>query len=180
MLSQKYSNDERQNKKKRFLRELYDFPENVYPVGRLDEKSEGLLLLTSDGVMSNEICQSGVEKEYYAQLTGDITQEAVDQLCEGVEIGFDGQKYITKPAIVSKLDEEPSLPEHHYKIRVGMHGKPNSWIRVIIKEGKYRQVRKMTSAVGFPTIRLVRVRIGNIHLADMQPGDVIPLDYFDV
>ncbi|NNG09257.1 MAG: pseudouridine synthase [Arenibacter sp.] len=171
MLSQLTSNEERQIRNKRFLTELYDFPEAVMPVGRLDEKSEGLLLMTTDGKLSDEINQSGIEKVYYAQLDGTITPEAIALLQKGVEIGFEGQRYQTKPCTVKMLVKPPILPVAHSKIRLARH-RPNSWINIILTEGKFRQVRKMTAAVGFPTLRLVRVRIGSIYLENMMPGEV--------
>jgi len=171
MLSQLISNDVHQSRKKRFLSELYHFPEGTMAVGRLDEKSEGLLLLTTDGKLSNTINQSGVEKEYWAQLDGLITDDAIDQLAKGVEIGIEGVKYYTKPCKVFRLNDEPELPPAHITLRIGRH-RPASWISVTLTEGKYRQVRKMTASVGFPTLRLVRVRIGNIHLNKLPPGSV--------
>lgn len=171
MLSQLISNDVHQSRKKRFLSELYDFPAGTMPVGRLDEKSEGLLLLTTDGKLSNAINQSGVEKEYFAQLDGIITDEAIEALANGVEIGKDGTKYKTKPCNIRRLELEPDLTPANVKIRIGRH-RPNSWISVTLTEGKFRQVRKMTASVGYPTLRLVRVRIGTIHLESLLPGDV--------
>ncbi|TDQ28669.1 pseudouridine synthase [Tenacibaculum caenipelagi] len=157
--------------KHKLLGELYDFPEKTMAVGRLDVKSEGLLLLTTDGKVSDHITTRGkVEKEYYVQLDGAITSEAIEQLQNGVEIGFDGKKYITKPCKV-KLIDTPDLPERSKKIRDARHG-PTPWISVTLTEGKFRQVRKMTSAVGFPTLRLVRVRVGDILLGNMQVGEV--------
>ncbi|WP_089373730.1 pseudouridine synthase [Dokdonia pacifica] len=170
-ISQMMSNDKRQARKKKFLRTLYDFPKGIMAIGRLDEKSEGLLLLTTDGKLSDTINRSGIEKEYYAQVDGAITQEAIEQLSHGVVIGFDGRKYKTKPCIVSILDRVPELPERSKKLRDDRHG-PTTWIRVILREGKFRQVRKMTSAVGYPTLRLVRVRVGNITLDGLQPSEV--------
>lgn len=170
-ISQMLSNDERQSRKKKFLSSLYDFPKGVMAIGRLDEKSEGLLLLTTDGKVSDLINRSGIEKEYYAQVDGAISQEAITRLCEGVDIGLHGKKYRTKPCEVSTLETTPLLPERSKKLRDDRHG-PTSWIRVILKEGKFRQVRKMTSAVGYPTLRLVRVRIGNTYLDNLQPSDV--------
>jgi len=161
LLSQLSSNDARQVRKKRFLTELYDFPKGIMPIGRLDEKSEGLLLLTTDGKLSDTINRSGIEKEYYAQVDGAITQEAIDRLQKGVEIGIEGTKYITKACQVYPIEETPDFPERAKKIRDARHG-PSPWIRIILTEGKFRQVRKMTSAVGFPTLRLVRVRVGSI------------------
>ncbi len=175
-LSQFQSNS-RQQKKKRFLGELYNFPEGIMAIGRLDEKSEGLLLLTTDGKTSDFINSKKVEKEYYAQVDGDISANAIEALKAGVEIGFDGKKYQTKPCKAFKLDTIPNLPKHTQKIRDDRHG-PISWVSITLKEGKFRQVRKMTSAVGFPTLRLVRVRVGDIHLKTMQIGDVIEVDCF--
>ncbi|WP_299555641.1 pseudouridine synthase [Seonamhaeicola sp.] len=175
-LSQFRSQDSKQQSKK-FLGALFDFPDGIMAIGRLDEKSEGLLLLTTDGKMSDFINSQKVEKEYYAQLDGDIFLEAIEQLKSGVKIGFDGKKYQTKPCKVFKLDAEPELPVRSKKIRDERHG-PTSWISVTLKEGKFRQVRKMTSAVGFPTLRLVRVRVGDLHLNTMQVGDVMEVKTF--
>ena len=171
MLSQLISNDVHQSRKKRFLSELYHFPEGTMAVGRLDEKSEGLLLLTTDGKLSNTINQSGIEKEYWAQLDGLITDQAIEQLAKGVEIGIEGLKYNTKSCKVFRLNDEPDLPPAHITLRIGRH-RPASWMSVTLTEGKYRQVRKMTASVGFPTLRLVRVRIGDICLNKLAPGSV--------
>lgn len=170
MLSQLSSNNQKEVKKKQFLSELYDFPEGIMPVGRLDEKSEGLLLMTTDGKLSDTINRSGIEKEYYAQLDGAITQEGLEQLKNGVEIGFEGKKYQTKPCIVQKI-VTPNLSAPNPKIRLGRH-RPNCWVSIVLTEGKFRQVRKMTAAVGFPTLRLVRIRVGNHTLENLRPGDV--------
>tara|TARA_R110002050_G_scaffold56512_4_gene127204 strand:+ start:11012 stop:11590 length:579 start_codon:yes stop_codon:yes gene_type:complete len=174
MMSQFTSNDAKESRKKHFLGELYDFPEGSMPVGRLDEKSEGLLLLTTDGRLSDTINQSGIEKEYYAQLDGLINPEALEQLAKGVIIGFAGKKYSTKPCEVRQLSDVPPFSEPNKKLRIGVH-RPNSWISITITEGKFRQVRKMTAAVGYPTLRLVRVRIGAIHLETMKPGAIATL-----
>ena len=174
-LSQFMSNSKNE-RKKRFLGELHSFPENLMAIGRLDEKSEGLLLLTTDGKLSAHVTGRGIEKEYYAQVNGDITTEAIEQMQQGVEIGFKGQKYITKPCKVVKLQEIPDFPERSRKIRDDRHG-PTSWISITLTEGKFRQVRKMTSAVGFPTLRLVRVRIGDLQLGNLKVGEVKELAY---
>jgi len=175
-LSQFASNASKQQSKK-ILGSLHDFPEGIMAIGRLDEKSEGLLLLTTDGKMSDYINSQKVDKEYYALVNGDITPEAIEKLSKGVEIGFEGKKYQTKPCTVFKLEEAPNLPERSKKIRDSRHG-PTSWISIILNEGKFRQVRKMTSAVGFSTLRLVRVRVGTIHVNTMQVGEVIPIEKF--
>lgn len=178
VLSQFISNSKHQ-RRKRFLGELHDFPEGSMAIGRLDEKSEGLLLITTDGKLSAHITGSKVEKEYYALVDGAIDDDAIEAMRNGVEIGFEGKKYTTKPCKVERLTEVPKLPERSKKIRDARHG-PVTWIAITLKEGKFRQVRKMTSAVGYPTLRLVRVRIGNFTLDQMSTGDVIELNANDV
>ena len=172
-LSQFKSHDSKQQKK-RFLGELFDFPEGTMAIGRLDEKSEGLLLLTTDGKVSDFVNSQKVEKEYYAQVDGAITGEAIEKLKSDVKIGFDGKKYRTKPCKAFRLNEVPELPNRSKKIRDDRHG-PTSWISITLREGKFRQVRKMTSAVGFPTLRLVRVRVGNIYIDNMEVGNITEL-----
>ena len=169
-LSQFVNNGPKQNSKK-LLGELGDFPEGIMAIGRLDEKSEGLLLLTTDGKVSNHICRDKIEKEYYVQLDGAITDDSIKQLRQGVEIGFQGKKYITQPCKAALINEIPNFPIRSKKIRDDRHG-PTSWISIVLKEGKFRQVRKMTSAVGFPTLRLIRVRIGDILLGEMEIGQI--------
>jgi 23S rRNA pseudouridine2457 synthase len=161
-------------KSKKLLGELFSFPEKTMAIGRLDHDSEGLLLLTTDGMMSHLIRGKKVEKEYYVQLDGDISANAILALQNGVEIGVNGEKYQTLPCKAFKLAEEPQLPLRGRKIRDPRHG-PTSWVSITLCEGKNRQIRKMTAAVGFATLRLVRVRIGDIDIATMQAGDVIPL-----
>jgi 23S rRNA pseudouridine2457 synthase len=166
-------------RKKKLLGELHDFPKGTMAIGRLDEDSEGLLLLTTDGMMSEIIRSKKVDKEYYVQVDGIITQEAIEQLQKGVEIGFNGTKYITKPCKASLVQEIPTFGARGKKIRDERHG-PTSWASITVNEGKFRQVRKMTAAVGFPTLRLVRVRIGNVHLNDLQAGEVIEVENFQI
>ncbi|MEM9052006.1 MAG: pseudouridine synthase [Bacteroidota bacterium] len=177
-LSQLINNQDRRRNKK-LLSELYDFPKGTMAVGRLDEKSEGLLILTTNGKLSTLIRTDKFEKEYFAQLDGDITEDAIVKLKEGLDIKQGDSAYLTKPAVVKKLSSEPALPERVRKIRDSRHG-PTSWISITLREGKFRQVRKMTAAVGFPTLRLVRVRIGNTHLSEMQPGEVIEIDQINL
>jgi len=163
---------------KKLLGELYDFPEGTMAIGRLDEDSEGLLLLTTDGMMSEIVRSKRVEKEYYVQVDGLITQEAADRLKQGVEIGFKGTRYTTLPCKAHLLENAPDFPLRGKKIRDERHG-PTSWLSVTVTEGKFRQVRKMTSAVGFPTLRLVRVRVGTIYLGTLQPGEVTEMEGFE-
>jgi 23S rRNA pseudouridine2457 synthase len=165
-------------RKKKLLGELYDFPEGTMAIGRLDEDSEGLLLLTTDGMMSEIVRNKKVEKEYYVQVDGLVTQEAIDILKAGVEIGFNGKKYKTRRCEAHILETVPDFAPRSQKIRDDRHG-PTSWISVTVREGKFRQVRKMTAAIGFPTLRLVRVRVGDINLNNLQSGEVIAVvDFF--
>lgn len=159
---------------KKLLGELYDFPQGTMAIGRLDEDSEGLILLTTDGMMSELVRSKKVDKEYYVQVDGIITQEAIDKIQSGVEIGFKGSKYKTKPCKAFLVSEIPNFGERGKKIRDERHG-PTSWVSITLNEGKFRQVRKMTSAVGFPTLRLVRIRIGNIYLNNLKSGEVIEI-----
>ena len=164
---------------KKLLGEIHIFPEGTMAIGRLDEDSEGLLLLTTDGKMSETVRSKKVDKEYYVQVDGIIIQEAIDKMKRGVQIGFNGTKYITKPCESSIIDEIPSFGARGKKIRDERHG-PTSWASITVNEGKFRQVRKMTAAVGFPTLRLVRVRIGNVHLNDLQAGEVVEVESFEI
>jgi 23S rRNA pseudouridine2457 synthase len=158
-------------RKKKLLGELYDFPRGTMAIGRLDEDSEGLLLLTTDGKMSEFVRSKKVDKEYYVQVDGVITAEAIEVLKNGVEIGFEGKKYQTKKCDARIITETPSFGPRAKKIRDERHG-PTSWVSITVNEGKFRQVRKMTAAVGFPTLRLIRVRIGNIFLNDLKAAEV--------
>tara|TARA_X000000950_G_scaffold271196_1_gene351971 strand:- start:468 stop:992 length:525 start_codon:yes stop_codon:yes gene_type:complete len=163
-------------RKKKLLGELHVFPEGTMAIGRLDFASEGLLLLTTDGKVSAEIRSNKYEKEYFVQVDGIITQKEIEQLKNGVEIGFEGKKYTTKPGKAFLIDD-PQFPLRSQKIRDERHG-PTSWISIIITEGKFRQVRKMTAAVGFPTLRLIRVRIGEIKIDNLAIGKVLEVDDF--
>ncbi len=158
-------------KNKKLLGELYNFPEGTMAIGRLDQNSEGLLLLTTDGKLSNYISSSAFEKEYYAQVNGNITKEAIEALQNGVVISVHGKPYTTKFCKVERLLSNPNFGERSRKIRDDRHG-PTSWVSITLTEGKFRQVRKMTAKVGFPTLRLVRVRIGKYFLSDMKNGEV--------
>jgi 23S rRNA pseudouridine2457 synthase len=168
-----------QKRKKRLLGELFPFPEGTMAIGRLDEDSEGLLLLTTDGKVSEQVRRKTVEKEYYAQVDGIITQEAVAQLQNGVEIGINGTKYLTKNCSSKLIPELPSYIGAGRRIRDERHG-PTSWVSITLTEGKFRQVRKMTAAVGFPTLRLIRIRIGNVTLEGLNAGDVAEVKEFQL
>ena len=164
---------------KKLLGDFFDFPEGIMAIGRLDEDSEGLLLLTTDGKVSDYICSSKVDKEYYVQVDGILNEAAILKIKNGVEIGFEGTKYTTKQCQAFILESIPNLGARAKKIRDERHG-PTSWASITVNEGKFRQVRKMTAAVGFPTLRLVRVRIGTTHLNDLQSGQVLEVLEFQI
>ena len=161
-------------RKKKMLGELYDFPEGTMAIGRLDVNSEGLLLLTTDGKISEYIRSKKVDKEYYVQVDGIITNKEIKQLKTGLEISIEGKKYTTKPC-KAFIISPPDFQNRTQKIRDERHG-PTNWISITINEGKFRQVRKMTAVVGFPTLRLIRVRIGTVFLKDLQLGTVKEVD----
>ncbi|MEZ0538821.1 pseudouridine synthase [Fibrella arboris] len=150
----------------------FAFGRDVYPVGRLDADSEGLLLLTNDRSINHRLLDPRFahERTYYVQVDGAITEEAVQQLTEGVSITVDGKMHRTLPAVARRI-EEPDLPPRNPPIRFRATI-PTSWISLTLTEGKNRQVRKMTAAVGFPTLRLVRWAIGHLTADGMQPADV--------
>ncbi|MFT6746352.1 MAG: 23S rRNA pseudouridine2457 synthase [Glaciecola sp.] len=173
-----FINNQSKRKNKKLLGELGDFPEKTMSIGRLDEHSEGLLLLTTDGKVSAIVRSKKVEKEYFAQVDGEITNKAIQQLQDGIELGSGENKYNTLPCEARRLVPEPVF-ETRRKLRDQRHG-PTSWVSITLREGKFRQVRKMSAAVGFPTLRLVRVRIDNIQLNDMQVGDVIEVKSFGI
>lgn len=174
-----FVNNQKIRRNKKLLGELHEFPDGIMSIGRLDEDSEGLLLLTTDGKVSEQVRSKKIEKEYFVQIDGEISAEAIQQLQDGVEISLKNRKYKTLPCNIKKLNPSPAFEPRIKKIRDERHG-PTSWISVTISEGKFRQVRKMTAAVGFPTLRLIRIRIGNIHLNTLQAGQIIEVDNFEL
>lgn len=160
------------------LGELADFPDDVYPVGRLDKDSEGLLLLTNDKYLNHRLLDPvfGHERTYWVQVEGEITPTAVKTLENGLGISINGKVHHTARARVSKEARAGSiLPERNPPIRY-RKDIPESWIAMTLKEGKNRQVRKMTAAVGFPTLRLVRWAIEGLSLEGFQVGEVQELE----
>ena len=160
---------------KKTLADFFDVEKDVYPVGRLDYDSEGLLILTNDKQLNHRLLNPIFkhQKEYWAQVDGAITADAMKQLQKCVLINVDGKQYQTKPATVSLLSN-PKVCERNPPIRF-RKDIPTSWISLILTEGKNRQVRKMTADVGFPTLRLIRNSIENIYLDTMKPGEIIEL-----
>jgi 23S rRNA pseudouridine2457 synthase len=155
------------------LGDLHPFEKDVYAVGRLDADSEGLLLLTNDTVLNHRLLNPKFkhERTYWAQVDGDINAEALVNLSKGVVITVDGKPYHTLPLLARKMEIAPSLQERNPPIRYRKNI-PTSWVELTLYEGKNRQVRKMTAAVGFPTLRLVRAAIEDVKLGEMQPGEV--------
>lgn len=160
---------------KKTLADFFDVEKDVYPVGRLDYDSEGLLILTNDKQLNHRLLNPVFKhkKEYWVQVDGAINAAAIHQLERGVAINIDGKQYHTIPATATLLNE-PQVCERNPPIRF-RKDIPTSWISLTITEGKNRQVRKMTAAVGFPTLRLVRNSIENICLDNMKPGDIFEI-----
>ncbi|WP_299113342.1 pseudouridine synthase [uncultured Winogradskyella sp.] len=169
-----FINNQNKRRNKKLLNSLYNFPDGIMAVGRLDEKSEGLLLLTTDGKFSNHITSSKIEKEYHVMVDGIITASYIEILKQGIEISVNGQPYNTKQCNAYILDDISHITERY--VRDKKHG-TTSWLSITLTEGKFRQVRKMTAKLGFPTLRLVRIRIGDYKLGAMQPGEVLLTNY---
>ena len=150
---------------------------DVYSAGRLDQDSEGLMILTSDGPLAHRITdpQHKLPKVYLVQVERVPNERAIAQLSQGVVLG--GTR--TRPATVRLLAEEPMLPERSVPIRFRKHV-PTAWLEITIHEGMNRQVRRMTAAVGHPTLRLVRIAIGAVRLGDLKPGEWRDLQEDDI
>lgn len=161
----------------RTLAELMKFPEDVYPVGRLDRDSEGLLLLTNDRSVNGRLLdpKKGHQRTYWVQLEGSVTSGALSQLSQGVDIRINKKTYRTKRAQARLLKEAPALPERNPPIR-HRENIPTSWVQLRLTEGKNRQVRRMCAKVGFPVLRLVRVGLEDLELGDMKSGEVRKMD----
>lgn len=147
----------------------FGLPKDVYPAGRLDKDSEGLLILTNDGIFNQKLTnpKSKKWKTYWAQVERIPTQESITTLTQGLEI----QNYTTLPCkakILKDLDIEPRDPPIRHRKSV-----PTAWIEIQLCEGKNRQVRKMTAKIGHPTLRLIRVAIGKLKLNKLKPGQWI-------
>jgi 23S rRNA pseudouridine2457 synthase len=140
----------------------------VYPVGRLDRDSEGLMLLSDHGRLQYRLAHPRFRhpRTYWVQVERCPDEAGLDRLRQGVEI----RGYRTQPARVRRLTAEPCLPPRHPPIRFRKQV-PTAWLELTLYEGKNRQVRRMTAAIGFPTLRLVRVAIGPLSLGDLTPGD---------
>lgn len=164
--------------KKKYLGDLYSVPEGTMAIGRLDEPSEGLLFLTTDGAVSELVRSQKVEKEYHVQLDGEISEESIEVLRHGIQIGLGkGKTHKTLPCDVKLISTPDKLPHRSKSIRDERHG-PTTWASITITEGKFRQVRKMFATVGFPVLRLIRVRIGNEHLSSVLEKGIVEVERF--
>ncbi|MEI7588105.1 MAG: pseudouridine synthase [Chitinophagia bacterium] len=166
---------------KRCLKDIVDVPTDVYPVGRLDYDSEGLLLLTNDTKINHQLLTPALEHKriYWVQVEGMITTKAIAMLTAGVSINNNGMIIQTKPARLDLLGDDIAVPERNPPIRFRKNI-PTTWVEIQLTEGKNRQVRKMFAAVHFPVLRLIRAQIGAFTIQGMQPGDVITLSNEEV
>jgi 23S rRNA pseudouridine2457 synthase len=158
----------------------YKFSKDIYPVGRLDHDSEGLLFLSNDKALNQRILNPEVKlfKTYLSQVEGEIDATVLQKLEKGLEIKHKGKVHFTAPSKAHFYNE--TLPEERNPPIRFRKNVPTSWLTLAISEGKNRQVRKMTAAVGFPTLRLIRVKIGKLSLGDLGIGEVKELTYSEV
>lgn len=156
---------------KKTLKDFFSVPPDVYPVGRLDYDSEGLLLLTNDSKVNHCLLDPVFEheREYWVQVDGSPGDAALQKLRQGVDITVNGKKYRTRKCIAELFTDAPDVPDRNPPIRFRKNI-PVTWMRLILTEGKNRQVRKMTASTGYPTLRLIRVRIQDLLIQPLQPG----------
>jgi 23S rRNA pseudouridine2457 synthase len=159
------------------LGNLYDLPKDVYPVGRLDLDSEGLLLLTNDKSLTHKLLNPQFEhkRTYLAQVEGLPKASAIAKLQAGVSIKINKKPCPTLPAKVELLATPPDIADRKPPIRVRQNI-PTTWLKLTLTEGKNRQVRKMCAAVGYPCLRLIRVSIEDLALGDLGIGEIRELE----
>jgi 23S rRNA pseudouridine2457 synthase len=163
------------------LKDFFILPNDVYPVGRLDYDSEGLLVLTNDHKLNHLLLHPSLshEREYLVQVDGEIDQAAINLLESGLEITVDGKQHRTKPCKAKLIHPPAGFSERNPPVRF-RRNIPTSWISLILTEGKNRQVRKMTAKTGFPTLRLIRYRIDKLVLDGLKPGEMMEIDKQDM
>jgi len=163
------------DKGRKTFKDIFKFPKGVYPVGRLDMDSEGLLLLTDDKTLTDYLLNpvNKHEREYYVQVEGIPSKEDLDKLSKGILI--EGKS--TLPAIAKNINynAEPRIPPIRFRKTI-----QESWISLILYEGRNRQVRKMTAKIGFPTLRLIRIRLKNIELGELKLGEFRELSPLEI
>lgn len=157
----------------RGLGSILDLPKDVYPIGRLDRDSEGLLLLTNDNKLNHKLLNPKFEhwRTYLAQVEGEPSLEELKLLEKGVKIRVNKKDYLTKPCKAEIIKTPTRLPERNPPIRF-RKTVPTSWIKLSLTEGKNRQVRKMTASIGYPTLRLIRQSIENLDLPQLVAGNL--------
>lgn len=149
----------------------FNFPKNVYPIGRLDEKSEGLLILSNDKTLNHKLLNPIFEHKrvYHVQVQGKVTSDAIKKLQNGISISLNSVPYTTKPCKAKIITKPKNIFEREHPISEKLE---TSWIELVLTEGKFHQVKKMTAGVGLPCLRLIRIAIEDIRLEDMKPGEV--------
>lgn len=157
------------------LKNFFKVPSNAYPIGRLDYDSEGLLILTDDKKLNELLLhpRHGHKREYWSQVEGIPNEEQLSQLTNGPVINVNGKKHKTQKC-TAQIFEPLFLPERNPPIRFRKNI-ADTWIKIILSEGKNRQVRKMTAAVGLPTLRLIRYAIEDLTIENMHPGDCVEI-----
>ena len=163
------------------LAELSAFPKDAYPVGRLDQDSEGLLIITNDKKLPHFLLEPSFAhtRTYLVQVEGEPKPADLKKLRTGIKIRVGKKEYTTLPAQVRALPEPPALPERDPPIRV-RQSIPDTWLEMELKEGKNRQVRRMCAKAGFPVLRLVRSKIEKLDIRDMASGEVREMEKKDI
>ncbi|MBK8053675.1 MAG: pseudouridine synthase [Saprospiraceae bacterium] len=163
------------------LSDFLNIEKDVYPVGRLDKDSEGLLVLTNDKSLNDQLLNPSKKhkKTYIVQVENDIDEKAITLLCKGVDIKLEKGTYRTLPCTLKKLPKPPTLPERIPPVRYRA-SIPDSWVLIEITEGKNRQIRKMFASVGYPVLRLVRVQIEGLKIGKLVPGKFISMTQQDL
>lgn len=151
---------------------------DVYPIGRLDAESEGLLLLSNDKYLVNKLLEPKHEhkRTYYAQVEGAPTPENLKTLETGIDLNIRGKIFTTLPAKLQILNQI-DIPDRNPPIRVRKEI-PDTWVEISLTEGKYHQVRKMFASIGFPVLRLIRISIENIKLGNLKEGQLLEINPF--
>lgn len=157
---------------------VFNLPKDVYPCGRLDKDSEGLLILSNDGAFIDQLLNPKFEKEktYWVQVENIPNHESLTKLARG---GIQIQDYKTKPASVKILDPQPLMPDRTPPIRTRLTI-PTCWLEIKISEGKNRQVRRMTASINHPTLRLLRMQVGKYKLGELRPGEWLKIKKSDI
>ncbi len=163
------------------LKDYFSVEKDVYPVGRLDYDSEGLLLLTNDTSLNKKLLHPTYahQRTYWVQVDGNISETEIEKLINGTVITVEGKQYKTLPCKAAIFTTAPNVPERNPPIRFRKNI-PAPWISITLTEGKNRQVRKMTAAVGFPTLRLIRHSMEALTIDGMMPGDIKQITLADI